>query len=159
MRTSLLAVALFVLFFPLTLGALRGYTPAPGQVVHLAAEHVSLGFQFAQLGDGNLALEHTRAALRIDPDFAPAHFNLGIYLQQLGQLPAAEQSFQEVLRIEPTNQSAHLNLGNLLATQQRYKDAAQHYLAAPDLPAARENLELIRPHLPQAQLPQAPRTP
>jgi tetratricopeptide (TPR) repeat protein len=42
----------------------------------------------------------------------------------------AEARFREALRCVPESAGAHINLGNLLAAQQKYPEAIDHYLKA-----------------------------
>ncbi|HTN93549.1 MAG TPA: tetratricopeptide repeat protein, partial [Gallionella sp.] len=69
------------------------------------------GNLLADNGETELAAEHYRKALEINPNFAEAHCNLGLALKELGQLDHAVSSYQQSLKINPGLTEAHNNLG------------------------------------------------
>jgi Tfp pilus assembly protein PilF len=56
-----------------------------------------------QLGQGDVdgAIEKSRAALKLRPDFAPAHFQLARALRQKGNAAEAEEEFEKALQLRP----------------------------------------------------------
>jgi len=76
------------------------------------------------------AVEHFKAAVRLDPEYANAYVNMGIALQALGKKQEAERQFRTALEIKPGLPHAHYNLANFLAEQERVVEAETHYLAA-----------------------------
>ena len=59
------------------------------------------------------AIECYRAAIRLEPDLAPAHNDLGSLLQA-DRLSEAIIQYERALDIEPDYAEAHFNLGNAL---------------------------------------------
>jgi tetratricopeptide (TPR) repeat protein len=96
------------------------------------------------------------AALRLDYDLAEAHYNLGIVLHRLGRtqrrrelLERAEYHYRQAIELRSDDALAHNALGALLAQEGRSQDAIHHLERAleidPELSAARQNLDRLRP--------------
>ena len=111
--------------------------------------HYLLGVYLAGI-PGRLpeAMDHFRAATRIQPAYADAHYNLGVaLLLSAGPLPEAIAEFNAALRTDPDYAEAHNNLGAaLLRTPGRLADAIAQFEAAlrirPDYADAHANLAL-----------------
>ena len=65
---------------------------------------------------GNLAaaIDHFKAAVRLNPDYAKAHNNLGMALRQTGRFAEAKRHFEEALRVYPGYAEARRNLQETL---------------------------------------------
>jgi Flp pilus assembly protein TadD len=92
--------------------------------------HASLGALRHLQGQLPEAIEHYRAALRINPRSAEAHMDLGSALATQGQVPEGIEHLREALRVRPNFAHAHVNLGRVLAYQGQLQEAVEHYRAA-----------------------------
>ena len=54
-----------------------------------------------------------RAALAIDPDYAPGHVRYAEALERAGQFDAANREYEQAARLDPANAHAHAGLGRL----------------------------------------------
>jgi protein O-GlcNAc transferase len=69
--------------------------------------------------------------VRQPPAIDPAELlGAALLMHQKGDLPSAEKAYRAVLRLSPQHFEALYCLGSLLATQKRYKEAAQQMRAA-----------------------------
>ena len=89
--------------------------PTPGR-------HADLGDAFALLGRTEEAIVQFRAALELDPEFAPAHGNLAIALQRSGDLDQAwgttarrSNSFRPTRRVTSTSARPYRRRGTRTA--------------------------------------------
>jgi tetratricopeptide (TPR) repeat protein len=121
--------------------------------------HNNLGNALCEAGRVPEALEHYRAARRIQPDFHLASFNLGHALLEAGQTGEAVLQLQETLRQAPDYVKARNALGNALVKLGRVPEAIQAYREvlriAPDFHEAHYNLGqalLLTGQLPEAIL-------
>lgn len=80
--------------------------------------YYDLGLVEQLQGQSAAAERNYRAALQIDPNFAPALFNLAII--RTSPAPAeAEELYRHVISLQPNDAAAHLNLGFLLRSEGR----------------------------------------
>ncbi len=74
--------------------------------------HFQLGLVYFNLGNLQLAEDHFRRALTLDPARAAAvHHNLGVLAYQVGDNETAVAEFQAALEIEPDDADTHYQLG------------------------------------------------
>jgi tetratricopeptide (TPR) repeat protein len=92
-------------------------------ICHLQSALIALGES-----QSSLALEHTRRALELAPDCAPAHSLLVQQLQQLQRGPELIAACRESLRVDPWNPQTHLALGVALAAQAGTAEEAREHL-------------------------------
>ena len=109
--------------------------------------HYNLGIGLASQGRTFEAIDHFRAAIRIDPRFADAHNNLGNALEHQGRTAKAIRHYREALRIDPAMASAHYNLGLALAREGDTNTAMAHFNEAlrirPAYAQAHNNLGIV----------------
>ena len=72
--------------------------------------HANLGNILSSKGDYDLAADHYREALNINPDDASTRFNLGVTLKRAGRFDEARVQFERVLAIDPLDTQALANL-------------------------------------------------
>ena len=89
--------------------------------------HDNLGVLRAREGRLTEAVEHYRAAVRLNPDFPETYNNLGTALARLGRRPEAEAAFAEAVRLKPDSVKAEANWANLLSDENRYPEAETHF--------------------------------
>jgi len=76
-----------------------------------------------------------RAALGLDPDYAPAHVRLAEALERTGQFDAANQQYAQAARLDPANAHAHAGLGRLALAAGDSDAAVRHLSRARELAA------------------------
>lgn len=91
------------------------------------AAHINLGFAYQDLNRFEDALAEYRAAIEIDPKFAPAHYNVGNVLYILGRNEEAIPEFKEAIRLYPNYTAAHCNLGTIYQKQGKVQEAFDEY--------------------------------
>ena len=97
-------------------------------------EHrTNLGGFLAERGDASAAEAEYRAALRLEPGFAPAWANLADLMRLLGREQAAEQTLRDGLLQAPRDASLHHALGLALVRQQRPAEALRELKRATEL--------------------------
>ena len=125
---------------------LHGAAPVGGPSGRLRA-YLNVGNALQGLGRLDEAIDALRAALRIDPDYAPARFNLANVHVAAGNPALAEHELREALRLDPAMNRAAIALANVLDLQQRPLEAEQtlrQVLAVtPDCAPAAYNLGLL----------------
>ena len=94
-----------------------------------------LGLAEQLQNDTTDAATHCRAALAVNPNFAPALFNLAIVVTPTAPTEAADL-YQQVLTLQPNNASAHLNLGYVDLTLGKRPAAIAQFKSAVALSAA-----------------------
>jgi tetratricopeptide (TPR) repeat protein len=92
----------------------------------------------------DLAEEHYRAALAINPEHESSLYNLGNLLAHEGRYEEAVTQYRAALQINPEKADAHNNLGFVLHKLDRTNEAIAEYeralLCQPDYPDAYYNL-------------------
>ena len=76
-----------------------------------------------------------RAALDLDPDYAPARVRLGEALERKGQFDAANREYAQAVRLDPANAHAHAGLGRLALAAGDADAAIRHLSRARELAA------------------------
>ncbi len=77
----------------------------------------------------DMAEQHYKKAIELNPDFENAHYWLGKVYKQTGAYSQAIEQWKEVLRINPGNQYAFRNLiGSFKSTSRIQSDRANDYL-------------------------------
>src|SRR5207237_682385 len=77
------------------------------------------------------AIEHYRAALRLQPGSARTHADLGNVLAAAGRADEAAAEYGEALHLAPDDAGVHNNLGNVLVMAGRVDDGLAHYVLLP----------------------------
>ena len=77
----------------------------------LVMVQIEAGLARQQLHEDELAVEHFRAALLVDPENALAHFDLGVSLGNLHRLPEASRELELATKLQPSNSRAYTVLG------------------------------------------------
>lgn len=109
----------------------------------------SLGMAYMASQDYGRAREQFAAAVRLDPDYAPAHVNLGLLLasEGAGGLEEAIAHYRAAVRLEPADADTWNNLGSALAAQGKLTEASACFMRAlqlrPGFRKAQENLQRL----------------
>lgn len=86
-----------------------------------------LGYERAQGGDYNAAVNLLHKALRLDPDYVAAHNSLGNVCLAEGNPLEAMKHFQAAIRLEPSHAEAHYNLGIIFLSLNEADEAMRHF--------------------------------
>jgi len=87
------------------------------------------GYEYFLQEKYEMAEQHYKKAIELNPDFEKAHYWLGKVYKQTGDYNQAIQQWKEVLRINPGNQYAFRNLiGSFKSTSRVQSDKAVDYL-------------------------------
>jgi len=104
-----------------TLELLAAKSPRDLKILNL------LGIALTGAGKPDAANARFRAALAIDPRFAPALRNLAVNEFTIGDDRAAERHFKEVLGQAPDDEVAHQHLGEIYFARKQCRVALPHY--------------------------------
>jgi tetratricopeptide (TPR) repeat protein len=122
-------------FLSLVLLAEQTGVAVPGAVAELAR-----GTTLAREGKYDLAIEHYKAALRLDPHLPGLQLNLGLAYFKSNHLREATAAFEEAVRADSASFQARALLGMSYYGSGRYREAAAQLKLASD--AQPDNLEL-----------------
>ncbi len=92
--------------------------------------HFGLAIILIERGQGEQAVPHLEAALRINPQYAEAHVQLGMLLSMAGRSADAIPHYEAALAIDPYLSDAHEFLGIELFNQGTFTEAMSHLTAA-----------------------------
>ncbi len=92
--------------------------------------HNNLGCELLNAGKTDMAAEHFRAAVKINPGYSDAHDNLGKALQVQGKMDEAVEEFKAALKANPDLYDALKNLGKALQAQGKLDEAVDRFKAA-----------------------------
>jgi len=81
-------------------------------------------------GELDVAMDHFRTVIEIDPGHYQAHINLGEAFAAKRKHVEAVKEYRFALKIRPNHVIAHNNLGNSLSDLGQLDEAASHYRAA-----------------------------
>ena len=84
------------------------------QAIDAARVHTELGQHYMDNGDMQTALVKLNAALKFDPNYAPAHTVIAVLYQKINNLPEAEVHYRKAVELEPTKGDPNNNLGVFL---------------------------------------------
>jgi len=63
----------------------------------------NLGSVLDELGQLDVARQHLRIAVRLDPRYADAHYNLAFVCDKLGSSLEARQHWQQYIQLDPSS--------------------------------------------------------
>jgi tetratricopeptide (TPR) repeat protein len=91
---------------------------------HEPFEHEHLGSVLRQRGLPDRAAAHFRAAIALDPSYAPSHFQLARYFAEKSDFERADAHFDKGLRLAPSAYPARLERASVLVKLGRRSEAA-----------------------------------
>lgn len=104
--------------------ALTDYIDAQNVALDMPGAHLNLAVVYQNTGRADLAEQHYRKALAIDPDFTPARLNLVQLYNAASRNADAERVLTDGLARVPGVGELQYSLGLLLAEEQRLPEAA-----------------------------------
>ena len=126
--------------------AIAEFIATQSHALDMPGAHLNLAVVYANTGQTALAVQHYRAALKIDPDFTPARANLATLYNATARNADAISLLTEGLRRQPRIGELQYSLGLLLAEENRLSEAAAALEKAarlmPERPRVHYNLGL-----------------
>jgi tetratricopeptide (TPR) repeat protein len=98
--------------------------------------HQAMAHELANRGKTAEAIEHYRAALKIDPQLPGLHFELADMLNTLSGVESqaeAESEYKAALEVNPGDEQAECRLGDIAAQRADWQQAEQHFAKALEL--------------------------
>jgi len=97
-----------------------------------ARTHQAMAHEFAKRGDTPQAIEHYRAALKINPQLPGLHFELGDLLKTSGSKneAEAESEYKAALQVNPEDEQALCRLGEISLLGNKLDEANQRFSKA-----------------------------
>jgi len=100
-----------------------------------AAEfNTSLGLEYMNRGQYEIALGKLKKAIREDPDYAPAHTVIAILYEQIGEEDLAGKHYQKAYEADPDDGDVNNNYATYLCKTGHKDKAIGHFMKALDDP-------------------------
>ena len=96
--------------------------------------NTSLGREYMNRGNFEIALEKLKKAVNADPSYAPGHTVLAVLYEQIREMELAEKHYRKAVLIAPENGDVNNNYGVFLCQSGRAADAAPYFVKAIDDP-------------------------
>ena len=100
-----------------------------------AAEfNTTLGLEYMNRGQYEVALGKLKKAIREDPDYAPAHTVIAILYEQIGEEDLAGKHYEKAYEADPDDGDVNNNYGTYLCKTGNRNEAIGHFMRALDDP-------------------------
>lgn len=99
-----------------------------------AEANTSLGLEYMNRGQYEVALGKLKKAVREDSSYAPAHTVLAVLYEQIGEMKLAGQHYKKAYEASPADGDVNNNYGVYLCQTGKQKQAMTHFLKALDDP-------------------------
>lgn len=99
-----------------------------------AESNTSLGLEYMNRGQDEVALGKLKKAARDDPTYAPAHTVMAVLYERLGEMSLAGKHYKKAYEIDPTDGDVNNNYGVYLCQSSSGKKAMEHFIIALDDP-------------------------
>ena len=130
-----LLVAFLVLVFVSACASQQAEDPDVKSDKRRAAEsNTSLGLEYMERGQYEVALGKLKKAVREDSSYAPAHTVMAVLYERIGELDLAGQSYRNAYEADTTNGDVNNNYGVYLCKTGEEAKAIGHFLKAMDDP-------------------------
>lgn len=97
---------------------------------HSAQTNTTLGQNYMDRGQYEIALEKFKKAIAYDKTYAPAHTMLGMLYENLGETEEAGVEYKRAVQYAPKNGDVNNNYGAFLCANGNPKDAEKYFIAA-----------------------------
>jgi type IV pilus assembly protein PilF len=120
----------------LLLGGCAGGQSAdePSESRKAAEFNTSLGLEYMNRGQYEIALGKLKKAVRENPDYAPAHTVLAVLYERIGEDELAGRHYREALEADPGDGDVNNNYGQYLCKKGNGDKAVEHFMKALDDP-------------------------
>lgn len=95
-----------------------------------AEANTSLGLEYMNRGQYEVALGKLKKAVRDDPSYAPAHTVLAVLYERIGEMKLAGKHYKEAYEADPRDGDVNNNYGVYLCQTNRQKQAMSHFTKA-----------------------------
>jgi len=99
-----------------------------------AESNTSLGLEYMNRGQYEVALGKLKKAVREDPDYAPAHTVMAVLYERIGELSSAGEHYRKAYEADPADGDVNNNYGVYLCKTGNENQAITHFLKALDDP-------------------------
>ena len=99
-----------------------------------AESNTSLGLEYMNRGQYEVALGKLKKAIDEDPGYAPAHTVLAVLYERLGEMKLAGKHYQKAYEADPSDGDVNNNYGVYLCQTGKEDKAIDHFLKALDDP-------------------------
>lgn len=106
----------------------------PSSARKAAEANTSLGLEYMNRGQYEVALGKLKKAVREDSSYAPAHTVLAVLYERIGETKMAGKHYKEAYEADPTDGDVNNNYGVYLCQTDKQKQAMSHFLKAIDDP-------------------------
>ena len=99
-----------------------------------AESNTSLGMEYMERGQYEVAFGKLKKAVAEDPDYAPGHTVLAVLYERIGENEMAGKHYKKAYEIDPKDGDANNNYGTYLCKTGNAGQAVDHFLKALDVP-------------------------
>ena len=99
-----------------------------------AVSNTSLGLEYMNRGQYEVALGKLKKAIREDPDYAPGQTVIAVLYERIGEQELAGKHYKKAYEADPKNGDVNNNYGVYLCQTGKEKQAIEHFLKALDDP-------------------------
>ena len=99
-----------------------------------AESNTSLGLEYMNRGQYEVALGKLKKAVKADPGYAPGQTVLAVLYERIGEMDLAGKHYHKAYEADPTNGDVNNNYGTYLCKTGKEDKAIEHFLAALDDP-------------------------
>jgi type IV pilus assembly protein PilF len=106
----------------------------PSSARKAAEFNTSLGLEYMNRGQYEIALGKLKKAVREDPDYAPAHTVMAVLYERIGEDQLAGRHYREAFEADPGDGDVNNNYGQYLCKKGKADEAVEHFMKALDDP-------------------------
>ena len=99
-----------------------------------AESNTSLGLEYMNRGQYEVALGKLKKAVKADPGYAPGQTVLAVLYERIGEMDLAGKHYHRAYEADPANGDVNNNYGTYLCKTGKEDKAIEHFLAALDDP-------------------------
>ena len=99
-----------------------------------AVSNTSMGLEYMNRGQNEIALGKLKKAIKSDPNYAPAYTVTAVLYERLGEMELAGKNYKKAYDVDPENGDTNNNYGVYLCKTDRSALAMTHFLNAIDDP-------------------------
>lgn len=99
-----------------------------------AESNTSLGLEYMNRGQYEVALGKLKKAVKADPGYAPGQTVIAVLYERIGEMDLAGKHYRKAYEADPSNGDVNNNYGTYLCKTGKEDKAIEHFLAALDDP-------------------------
>jgi type IV pilus assembly protein PilF len=129
-RLRLLAFGMLLVMLAGCASSQKSSDTAESQSRRAAESNTSLGLEYMNRGQYEVALGKLKKAINEDSDYAPAHTVIAILYERVGETELAGKHYQEAYEADPTDGDVNNNYGVYICQHRNVKQALDHFQKA-----------------------------